>query len=110
MPAVNSRRLMAGDVLQAAMVSTATEKNSSMRSVVEGLKTVSPVVEDVLVDVRKVNEQVTYKPFWVFVLHNVLMHNAAQQLVSGCHEWCCVVCRCLTDEHSIHTVGTECEY
>ena len=62
MPAVNSKRLMAGDVLQAAMVSTAMEKSMSMRSVVEGLKTVSPVVEDVLVDVRKVNEQVIYEP------------------------------------------------
>ena len=30
MPAVNSRRLIAGDVLQAAMVSTATEKNISI--------------------------------------------------------------------------------
>ena len=87
MPAVNSKRLRAGDVLQAARVSTAIQKNISMASVVEGLKIVSPVVECVLVDVGKVNEQVTYKPFWVFVLHNVLMHNAEQQLVSGCHEW-----------------------
>ena len=91
MPAVNSKRLRAGDVLQAASVSTAIEKKSSMASVVEGLKIVSPVVKDVLVDVGKVNEQVIYKPFWVFVLHNVLTHNADQQLVSGCHEWwlCC---------------------
>ena len=53
---------MAGDVLQAAMVSTAMEKKSSMRSVVEGLKVVNPIGEEILVHVRKVDEQVIHKP------------------------------------------------
>ena len=61
MPAVNSRRLMAGDVLQAARVSTAMEKNMSMRSFVGGLNTVDPIGEDVLIRVWKVDEEVIHE-------------------------------------------------
>ena len=60
-PAVNSRRLRAGDVLQAARVSTAMEKNRSMRSFVGGLNTVDPIGEDVLVRVWKVDEEVIHE-------------------------------------------------
>jgi hypothetical protein len=60
-PAVNSKRLSAGDVLQAATVKTATEKKRSMRSFVGGLNTVDPIGEDVLVRVWKVDEEVIHK-------------------------------------------------
>ena len=61
MPAVNRRRLSAGDVLQAATVKTATEKKRSMSLVVGGLNTVDPIGEDVLVRVWKVDEEVIHK-------------------------------------------------
>ena len=60
-PAVNSKRLRAGEVLQAATVKTATEKKRSMRSFVGGLNTVDPIGEDVLVRVWKVDEEVIHK-------------------------------------------------
>ena len=60
-PAVNRRRLRAGDVLQAAKVKTATEKKRSMRSFVGGLNTVDPIGEDVLVRVWKVDEKVIHE-------------------------------------------------
>jgi len=60
-PAVNRRRLSAGDVLQAARVSTAMEKNRSMRSFVGGLNAVDPIGEDVLVRVWKVDEEVIHE-------------------------------------------------
>jgi hypothetical protein len=60
-PAVNSKRLSAGDVLQAATVKTATEKKRSMSLVVGGLNTVDPIGEDVLVRVWKVDEEVIHK-------------------------------------------------
>ena len=61
MPAVNRRRLSAGDVLQAATVKTATEKKRSMSLVVGGLNTVDPIGEDVLVRVWKVDEEVIHE-------------------------------------------------